>query len=60
MPRAAGLFTRHRAPRLREALDDTSGVMIRGPRQSGKTTLARAVGEPRSSGQGPCTSTNQR
>ena len=47
MPRAAGLFTRHRAPRLREALADTPAVLIHGPRQSGKTTLARAVGEPR-------------
>ena len=47
MPRAAGLFTRHLAPRLREALADTPAVLIHGPRQSGKTTLARAVGVPR-------------
>src|SRR5207244_11637762 len=35
------------APRLREALADTPAVLIHGPRQSGKTTLARLVGEPR-------------
>jgi uncharacterized protein len=35
------------APRLREALADTPAVLIHGPRQSGKTTLARIVGEPR-------------
>lgn len=47
MPRAAKLFTRHLAPRLREALADSPAVLIHGPRQSGKTTLARTVGEPR-------------
>jgi predicted AAA+ superfamily ATPase len=35
------------APRLREALADTPAVLIHGPRQSGKTTLARLVGEPK-------------
>jgi len=35
------------ATRLREALADTPAVLIHGPRQSGKTTLARTVGEPR-------------
>ena len=35
------------SPRVREALDDTPVVLIHGPRQSGKTTLARLVGEPR-------------
>jgi predicted AAA+ superfamily ATPase len=34
-------------PRLREALRDTPAVLIHGPRQSGKTTLARTVGETR-------------
>jgi hypothetical protein len=32
---------------LREALADTPAVLVHGPRQSGKTTLARLVGEPR-------------
>ena len=35
------------APRVREALADTPVVLIHGPRQSGKTTLARLVGEKR-------------
>ena len=47
MLRAARSFARSLAPRLREALGDTPAVLIHGPRQSGKTTLARAVGEPR-------------
>jgi hypothetical protein len=47
MPRAARSFPRYLAPRLRESLADTPAVLIHGPRQSGKTTLARAVGEPR-------------
>jgi hypothetical protein len=46
MPRAARTYPRHLAPRLREALRDSPAVLIHGPRQSGKTTLARAVGEP--------------
>lgn len=33
------------APRLIEALADTPVVLIHGPRQCGKTTLARAVGD---------------
>ena len=41
-PQARGL-----APRLRASLADTPAVLIHGPRQCGKTTLARAVGEPR-------------
>ncbi|MDP1857197.1 MAG: ATP-binding protein [Gemmatimonadaceae bacterium] len=40
-------YPRYMAPRLREALGDTPAVLIHGPRQSGKTTLARTVGEPR-------------
>jgi hypothetical protein len=47
VPRAATPFSRYLAPRVREALGDTPAVLIHGPRQSGKTTLARAVGEPR-------------
>jgi hypothetical protein len=35
------------APRVRAALADTPVVLIHGPRQSGKTTLARLVGERR-------------
>ncbi len=40
-------YPRHVAPRLREALGDTPAVLVHGPRQCGKTTLARVVGEPR-------------
>ncbi len=40
------LISRLLAPRIREALADTPVVLIHGPRQSGKTTLARLVGEP--------------
>jgi predicted AAA+ superfamily ATPase len=43
----APVFPRYLAPRLREALADTPAVLIHGPRQCGKTTLARTVGEPR-------------
>ena len=39
------LFPRFASDRLKEALADTPAVLIHGPRQSGKTTLARAVGE---------------
>ena len=34
-------------PRLVEALDDSPAVLIHGPRQSGKTTLAQTVGRKR-------------
>lgn len=47
MPGVATTYPRYLAPRLREALADTPAVLIHGPRQSGKTTLARTVGEPR-------------
>lgn len=33
--------------RLVEALDDSPAVLIHGPRQSGKTTLAQTVGGKR-------------
>ncbi len=47
MPHPPRPYPRHLAPRLREALADTPAVLIHGPRQSGKTTLARLVGESR-------------
>ena len=40
------LYPRYAAPRLNEALADSPVVLIHGPRQCGKTTLARVVGEP--------------
>lgn len=36
------MFARHAMQRIEEALEDTRVVLISGPRQSGKTTLARA------------------
>ena len=47
MPAKIQLYSRLLGPRLRESLADTPAVLIHGPRQSGKTTLARSVGEPR-------------
>ncbi|MFA5787333.1 MAG: ATP-binding protein [Actinomycetota bacterium] len=41
------LYPRFATARLKEALADTPVVLIHGPRQSGKTTLARTFGEPR-------------
>lgn len=41
------LYPRFIEPRLAEALSDTPVVLIHGPRQCGKTTLARAFGETR-------------
>ena len=39
------VYPRHLAPRLREALADSPVVLIHGPRQCGKTTLARTIGD---------------
>ena len=39
-------FPRFATARLLEALSDTPVVLLHGPRQSGKSTLARAVGDP--------------
>jgi len=47
MASASDPIPRLLAPRVREALADTPVVLIHGPRQSGKTTLARLVGEKR-------------
>jgi len=47
VPPGLRTIPRHLEPRLREALRDTPAVLIHGPRQSGKTTLARTVGEAR-------------
>ena len=41
----AVLYPRFALPRLKEALADTPVVLIHGPRQCGKTTLARQVGD---------------
>jgi predicted AAA+ superfamily ATPase len=41
----AVLYPRYAEPRLTEALADSPVVLIHGPRQCGKTTLARVVGE---------------
>jgi hypothetical protein len=46
MPSPA-LYPRFVEPRLSEALEDSPAVLIHGPRQCGKTTLAQAVGKRR-------------
>ena len=38
--------TRHVASRLQEAMEDSPVVLIQGPRQCGKTTLAQMVCQP--------------
>ena len=45
--RATDIYPRLIEPRLEEALDDSPAVLVHGPRQSGKTTLAQMVGGPR-------------
>lgn len=42
---ALDLYPRFVVPRLNEALADTPVVLIHGPRQCGKTTLAQSVGD---------------
>ena len=41
------MYPRFVEPRLAEALEDSPAVLIHGPRQSGKTTLARRFGQGR-------------
>ena len=41
------IYARLAEPRLLEALEDTPAVLIHGPRQCGKTTLAQRVGADR-------------
>lgn len=41
------MFTRHLTPTLRDALTDTSAVLLVGARQVGKSTLTRLVGPER-------------
>ena len=45
MPKQATFYPRYIKPRLIEALKDSPVVLIHGPRQCGKTTLTRIVGE---------------
>jgi predicted AAA+ superfamily ATPase len=40
------LYPRYAEPRLIEALEDSPVVLVHGPRQCGKTTLARTAAEP--------------
>ena len=45
--RPTSLYPRYAERSLVESLADSPAVLIHGPRQSGKTTLARVVGDPR-------------
>ena len=45
-PRSSTPFPRFAQARLTEALADTPVVLLHGPRQCGKTTLARTVADP--------------
>lgn len=45
--RSASLYPRYAERSLVESLADSPAVLIHGPRQAGKTTLARVVGDPR-------------
>ena len=45
-----GLYPRYAEGPLAEALADSPAVLIHGPRQCGKSTLARVVGDPRGYG----------
>ena len=40
------VYTRHIGSHLKEAMEDSPVVLIQGPRQCGKTTLAQMVGNP--------------
>ncbi len=40
-------YSRYAEGPLVESLADSPAVLIHGPRESGKTTLARVVGDPR-------------
>lgn len=39
------MYSRHATDRIRDALSDTRVVLLAGPRQAGKTTLARSLAE---------------
>ena len=45
--RSTSLYPRYAERSLAEALADSPAVLIHGPRQCGKSTLARVVGDPR-------------
>lgn len=50
-PYNAWMINRHLHPTLLEALADNPSVALLGPRQSGKTTLARQIGDQRNADQ---------